>query len=43
MKDMDIVTDQELGSKSYGDRKPDRKPSGDDPIADKLLSMYYFL
>lgn len=43
MEDMNIVTEAELESQPFKDRKPDRKPSGDDPVSDWLLNMYYFL
>lgn len=41
MKDSDIVNDEELESQNLSGKKSDRKPSGDDPVADWLLSMYY--
>ena len=39
MEDMSIVTESELESQSF----KDRKPSGDDPVSDWLLKTYYSL
>jgi hypothetical protein len=36
-----ISEDDELESQNLNATKPDRKPSGDDPVADWLLKMYY--
>ena len=44
IKDPDIVhNDEELESQTLSGKKPDRKPSGDDPVADWLLKTYYKL
>ena len=44
MKEMDIVNDDELESQTLSGRKSDdRKPTGDDPIADQLLKYCYIL
>jgi len=44
MEDMNIVTEAELESQTFKDvRKPEKKPSGDDPLADWLLKTYYTL
>ena len=41
---MEIVNDDELESQTLNGRKSDdRKPTGDDPIADQLLKYYYIL
>ena len=44
-KEINVVSDDELESQTLnnGTKKNDRKPSGDDPISDYLLSMYYTL
>ena len=41
MKDMEVLTDDELESQNFSGKKSDRKPSGDDPISDYLLKVYY--
>ena len=42
MKEFDVVNEDELESQSLSNqKKPERKPSGDDPIADYLLRLYY--
>lgn len=41
MEDMSIVTEKELENSPYRSKKSERKPSGDDPIADWLLKHYY--
>lgn len=47
MKDLDMERDdEELDSHSLNHhpmKKHDRKPSGDDPLSDWLLKIYYFL
>jgi len=45
MKEMDLHVDDELESQNLKGTKKgdDRKPSGDDPISDWLLSIYYHL
>jgi hypothetical protein len=44
MKEMDLHNDDELESQTLsGKKSDDRKPSGDDPIADQLLKIYYLL
>lgn len=40
MEDMSIITESELDHQPF---KPDRKPSGDDPVSDWLLKVYYSL
>lgn len=41
MEDMSIVSGNELDHSPYRSKKSDRKPTGDDPIADWLLKQYY--
>jgi hypothetical protein len=44
MEDMSIVTEMELESQELTDKKSfksHRKPSGDDPVSDYLLKLYY--
>lgn len=41
MEDMSIVTEHELESGTYKTTKKDRKPSGDDKMAEYLLKVYY--
>jgi hypothetical protein len=44
MKEMDLHHDDELESQNLsGKKSDDRKPSGDDPIADYMLKIYYLL
>jgi hypothetical protein len=44
MKEMDLHNDDELESQNLsGKKSDDRKPSGDDPISDKLLGVYYLM
>ena len=40
---MSIVTEKELETKSFKAGKSERKPTGDDPIADWLLKYYYIM
>ena len=41
---MDLHNDDELESQNLsGKKSDDRKPSGDDPISDKLLAVYYLM
>ena len=41
---MDLHNDDELESQNLnGKKSDDRKPSGDDPISDRLLGIYYLL
>lgn len=42
MEDMSIVTEPELESQPFKDKRPE-KPSGDDPVSDWLLRTYYNL
>ena len=41
IKEKDLVDEEGQESHSLSGRKSDRKPSGDDPIADWLLKTYY--
>ena len=44
MKDIEIINDDEdAESQNLHPSKGDRKPSGDDPVSDYLLSVYYYL
>ncbi len=45
MREMDTRHDEELESQnlSGNGKSDDRKPSGDDPVADWLMKMYYYL
>jgi hypothetical protein len=43
MEDMNIVTEAELESQTFKEKKSNRKPSGDDPYSDWLLKTYYTL
>jgi len=44
MKEMEIINDDELESQNLSyPKKHDRKPTGDDPVSDYLLKMYYML
>lgn len=46
MREMDIVNEDELESQTLRknpNKSDERKPSGDDPISDYLLKMYYKL
>ena len=42
MEDMSIISERELQN-SYKGGKQDRKPTGDDPIADQLMKYYYLM
>jgi hypothetical protein len=44
MKEMEIINDDELESQTLSHpKKYDRKPTGDDPVSDYLLKMYYMI
>ena len=45
MEDMSIVDSNDIDEESSfrGKKHDDRKPTGDDPIADWLLKTYYYL
>lgn len=44
MKEIDMVDDEELDHQNLNPtKKHDRKPSGDDPLSDWLLKMYYLM
>ncbi len=43
MNEIDIVNDDEEENQTLKPQKGDRKPSGDDPLSDWLLKMYYML
>lgn len=44
MEPMSIETDLDLeGKNQFSRSKPDRKPSGDDPVSDWLMKIYYSL
>jgi len=43
MKEIDIVNDEDAESQTLHPQKGDKKPSGDDPLSDYLLKLYYSL
>jgi hypothetical protein len=45
MRDMEMRHDDELESQnlSGNGKSDDRKPSGDDPVSDWLMKMYYYI
>jgi hypothetical protein len=43
MKDIDIVNDDDAENQTLHPGKGDRKPSGDDPVSDYMLKIYYSL
>jgi len=43
MKEIDIVNDDDAENQTLHPQKGDKKPSGDDPISDWLLKIYYTL
>ena len=43
MEDMSLIRDLESDQTSYKVRKGDKKPTGDDPLADWMMKHYYRL